>query len=202
MSRLYTSLRDLWRSGLKRHFCQSAAAFLILVLIFFGLGMAFPELQEKFFSMTQSSLSGAMGEDGTIDALYLLSNNITACGFIMLYGFLPFLRLSAFPLGVNAMVLGCTMVWYVQNGVSLGTYFAAIVPHGIVEFPAMFLAFAMGLFICDNLSRRIRKDQTALGPWACMVYLARLHLLVVLPLLVAASLLEAYVTPWVLSFLL
>lgn len=199
---LYASLRDLWQNGLKHYFLQSAAAFLILVAIFFGLGMIFPELQEKFFSMTQRSLSGVVSEDGSIDMLFLLSNNISACGFIMLYGFLPFLRFPAFSLGVNAMVMGCTLVWYVQNGVSLGTYFAAILPHGIAEFPAMFLAFGMGLYICDNVTRRIRKDETAQRPWACMVWLARVHLLVLIPLLAAASALEVYVTPWVLQFFL
>ena len=198
---LYTSLRELWRNGLKHYFCLCAAAFSILVVIFFALSMLFPQLQEKFLTITQSSLSGAVGEDGSIDPLFLLTNNISACGFIMLYGFLPFFRLSAFSLGVNAMVLGSTLAWYVQNGTSLLVYFAAIVPHGIVEFPAMFLSFGMGLLICDNVTRRLRKDETTLTPWACMVWMARVHLLLLVPLLAAAAALESYVTPWLLNFL-
>ena len=200
LHQLYGSLRDLWRNGLKDYVFQSAAAFFILVLVFFGMGMAMPELQEKFFSMTQSAMEGAISEDGTIDAAYLLANNISACGFIMLYGFLPFIRFPALPLGINAMVMGCTLVWYVQNGVSVMAYLAGILPHSIVELPAMFLSFGMGLYICDQLTRRIRKDETAQGPWACTVLLARVHLLVLIPMLCAASLLEAYVTPWVLQF--
>ena len=98
------------------------------------------------------------------------------------------------------MVMGCTLVWYVQNGVSVMAYLAGILPHSIVELPAMFLSFGMGLYICDQLTRRIRKDETAQGPWACTVLLARVHLLVLIPMLCAASLLEAYVTPWVLQF--
>ena len=66
----------------------------------------------------------------------------------------------------------------------------------------MFISFGMGLLICDNVTRRLRKDETALTPWACMVWMARVHLLLLVPLLAAAAVLEAYVTPWVLNLLL
>ena len=199
---LYTSLRELWRNGLKHYFCLCAAAFSILVVIFFALSMLFPQLQEKFLTITQSSLSGAVGEDGSIDPLFLLTNNISACGFIMLYGFLPLLRFPAFPLGINAMSIGITAAAYAKDGLSMALFFAGLLPHGILELPAMFLAFGTGLFICDNMTRRLRKDPTALGAWGCTVVMARVHLLVLLPLLVAAAMVEAYVTPLVMSLLI
>lgn len=201
LRQLYSDLAKCWAEGIRAYTMLSAAAFFLLFLIFFALGFLFPELQERFFGMTQSSMasSGIIQEDGSIDAAMLLSNNISACGFIMLYGFLPFIRFPALALGTNAMVMGCTAVWYCQNSFSLLVFAAGILPHGIVELPAMFLAFGTGLYICNNVSRRIRKDASALGPWSCMVILARVHLLVLIPLLTAAAMLETYVTPRVLE---
>lgn len=201
---LYGSLLDCWKHGLKDHFRRCTAAFFLLALIFFGLGMCFPEVQNKFFGMVSSAMDNvdAVTEDGSISPMALFANNVSACGFIMIYGFLPFVKLSALALGTNAMVLGTTAVWYVQNDVSLLTLLAGLLPHGLVELPALFLAISMSLYICEHLSRRCRRDKTAYGPWACVVLMARMHVLVLLPLLLVASLLEAYVTPLVMAFFL
>ena len=199
LHQLYASLKDCWNSGLKEHFVLSTAAFFILVVIFFLLGMFVPQVQENFMALTEAAMSGAVSEDGRIDGVFLLTNNITACGMIMLYGFLPFIRFSALAIGTNAMMLGCMAALYVQNGFSMLTYFAGILPHGILELPAMFLSFAMGLYICDNVSRFFRRDKSACTPWACAVWLARFHLLVLIPLLTGAALLEVYVTPLVMG---
>ena len=199
LRRNYASLKDCWNSGLKEHFVLSTAAFFILVVIFFLLGMFVPQVQENFMALTEAAMSSAVSEDGSVDGIFLLTNNITACGMIMLYGFLPFIRFSALAIGTNAMMLGCMAALYVQNGFSMLTYFAGILPPGILELPAMFLSFAMGLYICDNVSRFFRRDTSACTPWTCAVWLARFHLLVLIPLLTGAALLEVYVTPLVMG---
>ena len=199
LRRNYASLKDCWNSGLKEHFVLSTAAFFILVVIFFLLGMFVPQVQENFMALTEAAMSSAVSEDGSVDGIFLLTNNITACGMIMLYGFLPFIRFSALAIGTNAMMLGCMAALYVQNGFSMLTYFAGILLHGILELPAMFLSFAMGLYICDNVSRFFRRDTSACTPWTCAVWLARFHLLVLIPLLTGAALLEVYVTPLVMG---
>lgn len=202
LRQLYSSLKDCWNGGLKEHFFRSAAAFFILVVIFFGLSMVSPQIRNAFLNMMESAMSGAITEDGSIDGAFLLSNNITACGLIMLYGFLPFVRLPALPLGINAMIVGCMAQWYMHSDISLLVYFAGILPHGLLEFPAMFLSFAVGLYICDNISRYLRRDKSALSPWGCAVWLARFHVLVLVPLLTGAALVEVYVTPLVMNLFL
>ena len=195
----YASLKSCWNSGLKELFFQTTAAFFILTAIFFTIGMLSPRMQESFLNMITASMSNVVSEDGSIDGVYLLSNNITACGMIMLYGFLPFVRFSALALGTNAMVMGCMAALYVQNDFSMLTFFSGILPHGLLELPAMFLSIAIGLYICENISRFLRRDQSACSPWACLVWVARFHLLVLIPLLTGAALIELYVTPVIMA---
>jgi stage II sporulation protein M len=140
-------------------------------------------------------------EVGNLSAVALLSNNLQACTMIMLYGLIPFVHLTALALGMNAMLLGVLAAYYVTNGISMLVYLAALIPHGIFEFPALILAFAMGLYVCGQLSRRCRQDETAVPLAECMLLILRLLALVLLPLLAAAALMEAYVTPFVASLL-
>jgi stage II sporulation protein M len=134
-------------------------------------------------------------EAGTLSPVDLFVNNLRATLFTMLYGLIPFLQLPALALGLNAMMLGVLAAWYVSEGISLAVYLAALIPHGIFEIPALILAFAMGLYVCGQLTRRCRKDESALHLWDCLVQISRVLLLIEIPLLVVAALMEAYVTP-------
>ena len=125
---------------------------------------------------------------------------LRATAFIMAYGLIPFIPLPAMALGVNAMVIGVTAAWYFTEGYSMLGFLASVLPHGLLEFPALILAFAVGLFACGQITRRLfRKDENALHLWDCLVLMSRMLLLVLIPLLAAAAMIEAYITPVIAS---
>jgi len=113
----------------------------------------------------------------------------------MLYGLIPFVRLPALALGVNAVLLGGLAACYAATDTTMLLYAASLLPHGIFELPALILAFSMGLYICGHLTRRCRRDPAALPLGACLGLAARLLVFLLLPLLILAALTEAYVTP-------
>lgn len=190
-------LKTAWHDGLRGEAKRSAIAFCLLAVIAFGACMALPVLREQAVALVINLIdsAGAIREDGTLSALHIFLNNVEACAFTMVYGLLPFIQLPALALGINAMLLGVLAAWYVSEGVSILLYFAALIPHGIFELPALVLAFAMGLYVCGQLTRRCRRDQSALRFWDCLVLISRMLLLVQIPLLAVAALAEAYVTP-------
>lgn len=200
----FSGLRNAWNDGLKGEVKRSAMAFCILAVLAFGVSLALPDLRARAVALILNTMDGigAVKEDGTLSALGIFSNNLRACAFTMIYGLLPFIQLPALALGINAMLLGVLAAWYVSEGLSLLAYFAALLPHGILELPALILAFAMGLYVCGHLTRRCRRDENALHIWDCLVLISRLLLLVLIPLLAAAALVEAYVTPAVASLFL
>ena len=198
----FKGLRDAWHNGLSREVQRSAIVFPLLILISFGVCMVFPALRENLLGYVLSSMdgTGAIKDDGTLSALALFSNNLGATAFIMAYGLIPFIQLPALALGVNARVIGVMAAWYLTEGYSMLGFLASILPHGLLEFPALILAFAMGLFVCGQLTRRLfRKDESALHVWDCLVLMSRMLLLVLFPLLAGAALIEAYITPAIAS---
>lgn len=200
----FSGLRDAWHDGLKAEFKRSAMAFCVLAVLAFGVSLALPDLRDRAVALVLETMNGigAVKEDGTLSALGIFLNNLRACAFTMVYGLIPFLQLPALALGVNALLLGVLAAWYVSEGLSLLAYLAALLPHGILELPALLLAFAMGLYVCGHLTRRCRKDESALHVWDCLVLISRMLLLVLIPLLAAAALVEAYITPAVASLFL
>lgn len=200
----FGGLRKAWHDGLREEVQRSAVAFCVLVVLAFGVSLALPDLRDQAVALVLETMNGigAVKEDGTLSALGIFLNNLRACAFTMVYGLIPFLQLPALALGVNALLLGVLAAWYVSEGLSLLTYLAALLPHGILELPALILAFAMGLYVCGHLTRRCRKDENALHLWDCLVQISRMLLLVLVPLLAAAALVEAYVTPVVASLFL
>nr|WP_326184550.1 stage II sporulation protein M [uncultured Oscillibacter sp.] len=190
-------LKTAWRDGLGGEVRRSAIAFCLLAVIGFIACTVLPDLRERLVTLALNTVSssGAVREDGSLSAVGIFSNNLRACAFTMVYGLLPFLQLPALALGVNAILLGVLAAWYVAEGHSILLYLAALVPHGILELPALILAFAMGLYVCGQLTRRCRRQENALHVWDCLVLISRMLLLAHIPLLAAAAVLEAYVTP-------
>lgn len=197
-------LRQTWRSGLSGDVMQVSAAFFVLVLVFYAACMALPTLREGLVGQLLKILGdlGAVQEDGAISASLLFVSNLNACSLMMLYGLIPFLRLPALTLGLNAMMLGTLAAWYATQGISPLVYLALLLPHGLLELPAMALSLAVGLYTCRQLTRRLRGHREGTLPLAeCILLQARTALFAVTPLLAAAAWLEAYVTPRLVAWL-
>ena len=200
-----SGLKSAWQNGLSGEVLRTAIAFPILVMLSFTLCTVFPALRDSLLSMVLSSMEsmGIVNEDGSLSALALFSNNLRATVFIMVYGLVPFIQLPALALGVNTMALGVLASWYIAQGYSIVAFLAAVLPHGLAEFPALILAFGVGLYVCGQVTRRLfRRDESALHIWDCLVLISRLLLLVLIPLLAVAAILEAYVTPLVAALFL
>lgn len=198
-------LKDSWQNGLSGEALRAAIAFPVLVVLAFVLCMAFPTLREGLLSYVFAAMdgTGALNEDGTLSAMAIFSNNLRATVFIMVYGLIPFIQLPALALGVNALVIGVLAAWYVTEGYSIAAFLAAILPHGLLELPALVIAFSVGLYVCGHVTRRLfRRDESALHIWDCLVLMSRTLLLVLFPLLTAAAVVEAYVTPLVAALFL
>lgn len=195
-------LKRAWGNGLSAEVFRAAVVFFLLVLIFFAACAASPALRERLLGLVLSSVEagGAVRDDGSVAVGGIIVNNMGATALFMAYGLIPYLRLPALPLGINAMAMGVLGAAYLAQGRSLAAFLASLLPHGVLEVPAMLLAFGVGLFVCGQTTRRLRGDESALSVWACLVLMARTLLQVLFPLLTAAALVETYVTPAIAAF--
>ena len=197
MKKQLRALGDFWREEYGRWVGMTAVAFLVLVVLSYIAGRLFPEIPAAVLTYFNEVVadSGIVRDDGSFSALALFGNNLRAMVLSTLYGFIPFLYLSALSMGVNAILLG--MVASSVNGQWL-LLAAGILPHGIFELPALCLSLAAGLCLCQNINRYIRKNEKGVMK-PLLLNILRVTGLVVVPLLVIAAIMESYVTPAVMQ---
>ena len=203
MKKQLRALGDFWREEYGRYVGMTAIAFLVLVVLAYIAGRLFPDIPVTVIGAFNEVVadSGIVQEDGSFDVLALFGNNVRATGFSIAYGFIPFIYLPALSIGINSLLLGLFAGVYVNNGISLLAYFAGIVPHGVFELPALILALSSGIYLCRKVTDYVRHNEKGvMGP--LMKDLLRLFVMHIIPLLVAAAVIEAYVTPQLLKLFL
>ena len=193
MKKQLRAIGDFWRAEYGRYVGMTAAAFLVLLVLAYIAGRLFPDIPVSVISAFNEDIagSGIVQEDGSFNVLALFTNNLRAMVLGVLYGFIPFLYLPALALGVNAAILG--MLASLIDGQWL-LLAAGILPHGIFELPALFLSLAAGLCLCKNINAYIRKNEKGIMK-PLLLNILRVTVLLVLPLLVVAAVMETYVTP-------
>ena len=196
----HSALWRFYREELGETLLITAAAFVIICLLAFAAGLFLPNLPDLVVSYFQQMLEGndILTDEGGIDLLALFGNNLRACGVSILYGFIPFLYLTALALGTNALILGVFAAFFINNGTSLLVYFAGIIPHGIFELSALLLAFSGGFLLCRRITQYVRKNTKGVMK-PLMLNLLRVFILHILPLLAVAAVVEVYVTPHVMA---
>jgi stage II sporulation protein M len=149
-----------------------------------------------------------------------IANHLQASlvGFVKIFRGLPPLQLAGAIFFNNVIktllviVLGTlfgaiTVLFLVVNGAALGIVFylsiqsrglwpslLVLLPHGVLELPAVLLGASIGLMLGrHSLNRLLGKAQTSLGTELAQAL--NFFLAVIIPLLLLAALVEAFVTP-------
>ena len=157
--------------------------------------------REMLYALMQSK--DLVDDTGHISAAALFFNNFIAACMSVALGAIPFLFLSAFALGLNGALLG--MVSAMISGEMHNIYYylaVSIAPHGLFELPALFICGAMGLNLCLEVSARMLYRPRALPLFGLLGEMLRLMVLLVVPLLAVAAVIEAYLTPLLMQRLL
>lgn len=195
------------RLSLSRAFAEqvrsAAAVFFALILLGFVLGVFLPEGAERLVSFYTGLLSeSALTAEGSTDTFLLIfENNLFAAFLSLLFGLVPFFRLSAFPLGINAITIGALAAYYSTEGPGLLPFLAGTLPHAPFELTALILTCAAGLHLCRSVTDKLlRRDAPPFLQTAseCL----RAYVLLAVPLLFFASGIETWLTPRVMALFL
>ena len=93
---------------------------------------------------------------------------------------------------VNGALLGIMASYYMTHGMSMLLFLAGILPHGVLELPALVLSIACGACLCRNMCRLAVSSPQRIP----MVEL------LVAPMVVAAAFIECYITPVIMGLFL
>jgi stage II sporulation protein M len=186
------------------HFKNSAGKIFILCLLLFALiglaaaavGLYYKDAANNIMQFIIESIQkkNIINEQGAIDVVKLFFNNLAASAIAVCVGFIPFLFLPViYVMFLNSAILGITYAYMINSGQSPFIFFISIAPHGIFELAAVIYAIALGTELCFSLSRKIAGREIDLNYTVKSVF--RAFVTLIIPLLVIAAVIEAYVTP-------
>ncbi|MDP2797830.1 MAG: stage II sporulation protein M [Methanoregula sp.] len=150
-----------------------------------------PAVGESLMKLFENEVAGQMMGDNPFDmCIKLFFNNTEACILLFLGG-ASFGILTIFIMSLNGIVIGAIME-IIHKDHSWTFIAAALLPHGIFEIPAFIIAGALGILLAQSLISEWYGGADTAGEAR---NLARIFLLYVLPLVVIAACVEAFITP-------
>lgn len=178
-----------------------ALAFVILTtafsLYFYQNGESAKEIMAMYLPKAQS----VMNENGTLSYIGIVMNNIFACVMCIGMGLVPFIFLPAFSVLSNAMIIGTLLGYGAVAGTMspLSAIVFGLLPHGVFELPGFFLSMAMGVYLCRTLTMKLLGKAKEEKILAMLNGIAKTFVLVVIPLLIIAAVVECNITPLILK---
>ncbi|QCW01831.1 stage II sporulation protein M [Natrinema pallidum] len=191
------ALTDAWNEH-RRYVGFAAGLFAVGIVIGVLLMLAGYNLLEIIQELVGEPLFPDVDGGGFDLARFLLVNNSRAF-LLSIVGALSLGLVTAWAMLFNGIIIG-NVGAYVTRDVGLDYILVGLLPHGIFELPALFIAAGIGFRLLYRIGQRVRGTRDAIFP---KPYLYRTGLLVLAGwlLLVVAALVEAFVTPVLLETL-
>ncbi|MCA0971299.1 stage II sporulation protein M [Halobacillus litoralis] len=171
-----------------------AAAFLAVSQDVMNVYSVLPEsMAQNFDPESLGQSDGAV--NSSIMSAEIMTNNIRVA-FLAFAGGITFGLLTVYVLIFNGIIIGGIAAMYMHAGKSY-EFWAYIVPHGVIELTAIFIAGGAGLltgyklFVPGNRSRAVQLKEQALR--------SVILLIGTLPMFIIAGLIEGFITPAAIS---
>ncbi len=183
------------------------AAFVLICILGFTICSKETEIAKGLVDSFEEIVKegGVMDEEGDVSLVRLFLNNLRATGMGTVLGVIPFLFLPSLSLISNGGIAGAVFAILANNEMNVFLWIAAgILPHGIFEIPAIVLGAAMGMMIClFECEKILGKGRLAeLSALEFFGNICKLFVLVCVPLLMIAAVIETYVTPLIINMVL
>lgn len=177
----------------------------VLITAVFGLNLfGSADFLQEIVDEIMGTFDGLIASDGTIDPLALIFNNIRVCFIALGVGIVPFLYLPAIILLVNAGVIGTILGFFSLESIStlVKTVVFGILPHGILELPAIFISLACGFLLCHTITKKILRRNTDMRVSDVLINSLITVIFVCVPLMIVAGIIEVFITPGLLMMVM
>jgi stage II sporulation protein M len=215
---LYREEAAAWRERYRKYFKYAARALGLGFVAGFLFFLLWPAQEKRALAFVVKSFKDIPLDAGpAVMALTLFYHNARASVAWMAAGVVPFLFLPILDPFLNGAVLGLLVSIARHQRLAVPRLVVTqILPHGVFELPAALYAASLGLYLSAELGKRAKaawrkrkagtqsglSEGPAPGPEApppvrvgLIRDVVRSFVLVVLPLLLVAAFVEAFITP-------
>ncbi|MCK4938488.1 MAG: stage II sporulation protein M [Methanosarcinales archaeon] len=165
--------------------------FVVSVLAGYMTGYFNPEIAEQMMGQFEESYDWIADESPLVIMLFIFANNTINSFIAMLLGVVFGLWPILFIL-INGFFIGI-VVFDTTREISIFIILAALIPHGIIELPMIFISAAIGLRLGYLTFLKISK-QMKISIKQELFQAVRFFIKLIVPLLFIAAFIETFVT--------
>ena len=172
---------------------------LVIFVVFLAIGALTisqnSESAETLIQALNDDLFSYINEqDSATMAVTLFINNLEA-SILLFIGGATFGVVTMIVLLTNGVIIGFVLE-YAAKAQGVAAVAAGIIPHGIFEIPAFIISSGLGFLLAESLWMEYKGTDDA-AEYAGK--LAKVFLMIVIPLLAAAAIIEAFITPQIID---
>ncbi len=185
----------------EKPFLRAVAISILVFVVSLGLGIAAvaqdPAVGEEMLQLFQEQVAAELAGDSPVILFFkIFVNNLGAC-VLLFFGGASFGALTLLILGLNGLLIG-SIIELVRQQQGIVFIAAALIPHGIFEIPSFIVAGALGILLGQALVSEWHGEGDAAETAS---RLGKSFLIIVVPLLAAAAVTEAFITPAILRLI-
>lgn len=196
----YAQEWEHFRHDYKKSFWIIMVVSLLIAVVFYLLIVQNPQtVKELFTTLAQAFDAKGIKSDGTSTHFFwsIFKNNAQATFLSVLIGIIPLIILPAFSAVVTISTISILFASVaIQNKPWIDILVYGILPHGIIEMIAIFLSGSVGIFLSVTVFCRLfSPNRHRYSIRKAGFQSLKTYILVILPLVLLAALIEGYVTP-------
>jgi len=181
--------------GLHESIIVSSAIFFATLILGIVVTMKDPSIGQGFLTLFKDTvMEGITGDPPIVLFVKVFLNNLQACLLLFLGG-ASLGAVTLFILSTNGIIIG-SIVEVVREKQGVELILAAIIPHGVFEIPSFILSGALGFLLAKALHDEWHGTGDAA---ASAARYGRFFVIVILPLILLAAVVEAFITPQIIN---
>lgn len=180
---------------IRKYFWVSLAIFLLSAVAGFYVSQYYPQEIKAYLVEVEAFFSSKQSPTLWGTFLMILQNNVEAMLMIVFLGiFVGFFSFTF--LVANGFLIGVFANLFYAQGL-LPLFFVGILPHGIIEIPCMLFSAGIGFRIGNAVIRKMFRKKESLT--LELSEGLKFTVMIIVPALVLAALIETYITPFVIT---
>lgn len=173
-----------------------AAFFIISIFLGYILAHAYPDKTKEIIYESLKNIIEPTKDYSSFQLfgfIFFKNATIALIGIFLgiIFGIVPVLIII-----FNGLVLGIIAYIFLEQ-FNMLVLLAGILPHGIIEIPALIFSAANGIWLWRTFYRYVRYDENNLKKEFTLIF--KFFVLIIIPMLVLAALIETFITPHILN---
>lgn len=179
------------RSEITLYFLTLLMVLSISILLGYKAAENNPQMAKTFVDQFTSEFGFIKLLPPILIFLIIFINNSVKAFLAMILGIF-FGLAPLFFVFVNGYMIG-VVVYFVGSKIGIGRVVMMLLPHGVIEIPAIILACSYGMWLGRMFLKKITGSDVSIGN--CMELAIRYYLKTVIPMLIVAAFVETFITP-------